>query len=386
MRILHVVHDFSGVTETFVRDQVSISSQISKTVLVISRVPYRKKSVTESVESFRFLFFFRFSFLIKILYRLGFWRQIGGVRSIQKAVQKLSPDVVHCHFGWSVPETVLALKKTRYTGRLVVSLHGTDVRRSHSWFRAYHAAFDFSECQFSVSVITPSHFLRYKAIRLMRIPSSLVHVLPNPVNEVFFSRRLPGDAAAKTSAASLKVLSVGRLIRCKGHDLVIEAIGELRDKGLPVQMTIIGSGDLRDELDRLVRMLGLDSQISFIGDIAHADIPAYYAANDVLVQASRIDTVKGQEESFGLAVAEAAVMGLPVVVSDVGGLPDTAQYASWGRVFKEDSVKELVGALLDVRLELVSPKTTAQSPRRIHELSSESFKTKLSEIYSLAND
>ena len=67
--------------------------------------------------------------------------------------------------------------------------------------------------------------------------------------------------------------------------------------------------------------MGLTDTVRFLGTVPHDEIPAILAEHDVYVQPSIVDRSTRQTESFGVAVLEAIAVGLPVVVSAVGGLP-----------------------------------------------------------------
>jgi glycosyltransferase involved in cell wall biosynthesis len=97
-------------------------------------------------------------------------------------------------------------------------------------------------------------------------------------------------------------LTVARLVRWKNVDLIIRALGALRDEN--AYFIVVGAGPERENLRQLAIECAVESRTRFVGQIAE---PAeYYAASDVFVLPSKI-------ESFGNVYAEAMLMGLPCI-------------------------------------------------------------------------
>jgi glycosyltransferase involved in cell wall biosynthesis len=130
----------------------------------------------------------------------------------------------------------------------------------------------------------------------------------------------PGvDAAALApgTAAGGELLCVAAVSPPKGHDVLLAALATVKD--LDWRCACVGSVD-RDPgfVDRLggqARAAGIDGRVCFTGPRTGQDLDLAYAAADVLVLATRAET-------YGMVVTEALARGLPVVASDVGGLPE----------------------------------------------------------------
>ncbi len=129
---------------------------------------------------------------------------------------------------------------------------------------------------------------------------------------------VPGADPAPLSAPSSdggRLLSVGAATRVKGADVLVEALGRLTHLGW--QATWVGSLEVEPEmatwLVRRAEDLGVDGRLTFVGARTGADLGAAYAAADLLVVPSRI-------ESYGLVLTEALARGVPVLASDVGGV------------------------------------------------------------------
>ncbi len=121
------------------------------------------------------------------------------------------------------------------------------------------------------------------------------------------------------------VLSVGTLIPTKGHDTLIRAIAELRERGVPARLEIAG-GEHRvapgylDELRRLVDELEVSELVDFLGWVS--DMPVAYARSRVVGLASRAAREGAPAEGAPLALLEAMARGRPVVAPDEAGIAE----------------------------------------------------------------
>ena len=112
------------------------------------------------------------------------------------------------------------------------------------------------------------------------------------------------------SDETIKLGMVARLEKHKDHETLIKSIVEMNKRGLKVNLSIIGDGSKRKELEKLTRDLGLESMINFLG--ARRDIPNLISQLDIFVFSAK------EDEGFGIALAEAMVAGIPILASNVG--------------------------------------------------------------------
>lgn len=119
-----------------------------------------------------------------------------------------------------------------------------------------------------------------------------------------------------TPVGALRVGFVGRLIRHKGVDVLVEAAAT--DHRLLVE--VFGAGEESGSLTALVDRLGLADRVTFHGHVEEVDIPGVYRRFDVLAVPSV--PLAGWIEQFGRVVVEAQAAGVPVVASASGALPD----------------------------------------------------------------
>lgn len=113
------------------------------------------------------------------------------------------------------------------------------------------------------------------------------------------------------ASEDILVLSVGELQKRKNHQAIIRAIARLNNPN--IKYAICGQGELEDYLKKLVSSLKLDNQVFFLG--YRQDIPEIMSACDIFAHPSI-------REGLGLASLEAMASGLPLVTSNVQGVPD----------------------------------------------------------------
>jgi colanic acid/amylovoran biosynthesis glycosyltransferase len=118
----------------------------------------------------------------------------------------------------------------------------------------------------------------------------------------------------------VRLISVSRLVPIKGIRFAIAAVARLRDHGFPAEYRIIGAGPMRVELEQQVGELGLRSQVSFLGEAdRNVVLREMLEAHALLLPSIEIE---GRAETQGLVLQEAQATGLPVIASNVGGIPE----------------------------------------------------------------
>jgi glycosyltransferase involved in cell wall biosynthesis len=99
-----------------------------------------------------------------------------------------------------------------------------------------------------------------------------------------------------------------------GIDTAIKAISLLKHKFPHIQLFIAGSGPLLDELTQLVTMLDLSQNVEFTGKLSPDEVAELYANVDIMLNPTTVDNMPN-------SVLEALAVGIPVVTTDVGGIP-----------------------------------------------------------------
>lgn len=138
--------------------------------------------------------------------------------------------------------------------------------------------------------------------------------------------------------APRRVLAVGRLSPEKAYDDLIRAIAELRRRGVEAELEIAGEGPEREALTRLVAELQLGDRVTFRGWLVPDEARRAMCEATVLAQTSHI-------EGLPTVVEEALALGIPVVGSRVGGIPELLDHGSCGSLVTPGDVPGIADAL-----------------------------------------
>ena len=132
---------------------------------------------------------------------------------------------------------------------------------------------------------------------------------------------------------------VGRLEPVKGVEVLISAAARLSS---PASIVIAGDGPEKGRLLRLAAARGVQGRVSFLGQVAYAEVPGLLKALDVLVLPS-VTLLPWHKEQFGRVLVEAMAAGVPVVGSSSGAIPEVIGDA--GLVAPEGDAAALAAAL-----------------------------------------
>jgi hypothetical protein len=134
----------------------------------------------------------------------------------------------------------------------------------------------------------------------------------------------------------------GRCVAGKGIDVAIDAVALLRDRGLHTTLTIVGDGPERSELQDRIDRHRLGDRVTITGWLPRRDAIELMRGAAVVLAPSQVT------ESFGAVAIEAAWCGRPVVVTDVGGLPEAAKFGRSGVIVPGGDMPALAGAIADL--------------------------------------
>jgi glycosyltransferase involved in cell wall biosynthesis len=142
-------------------------------------------------------------------------------------------------------------------------------------------------------------------------------------------------------AEGVKLLYVGGLVPVKGLDVLIKACALLVEQGIKFHLFLVGKGSEKQKLSDLVISLKLQAFITFVGEIPHPQVPAYFKSVDVFVLPSR-------NEGLGIVLLEAMAAKTAIVASKVGGIPDLVTDGKNGLLVSPENPHALAMALTAV--------------------------------------
>ncbi len=141
------------------------------------------------------------------------------------------------------------------------------------------------------------------------------------------------------SSGQLRILCVARLIALKNLPSLLVVANLLREAKLDFQITMVGDGPLRKDLEKRIRVMGLTHFVRILHPLPYSKMPDLYLRHDVFVLPSTIEVV-------GVAALEAMACGLPVIASDRGGLRDIVHNGVTGFVHHPDDAEGLAHSVL----------------------------------------
>ena len=230
------------------------------------------------------------------------------------------------------------LLKQLWPMRLVTTVHGwvEHTRRTPLYYRIDRFCLPRYE-----RIICVSDDL-YEASLAAGVPAENCVLLENGIDETEYIRRQP-VAAAKAAlglpAAGFVVGAVGRLSAEKGFDVLIRSIHALAARGLDVHLVIVGEGNERANLERLVRELHLGDRVRLAG--WQADVRGYFEAMDVFALSSL-------REGLPNVLLESMALEVPVVSTRVNGVPRLVQDGRNGFLVNAGDLDGLTDALAGV--------------------------------------
>ncbi len=136
-----------------------------------------------------------------------------------------------------------------------------------------------------------------------------------------------------------RLVCAGRLVSDKGFDIALAAMASLVKRFPTLQMTIVGDGPARVQLQQQAIDLGMAKAVTFVGWVDPGQIPTFMKSATIVIMPSR------WEEAFGLVALEAALMARPVVATRVGGLPEVVVDGETGLLVQKDDSGALAGAV-----------------------------------------
>ncbi len=323
-KILHWTRNFSSPSETFIYNLIYKLQEIDKYenyVFAHRRLLKKERKIknyigTPIIIRVIDLIIKKSLSLLKIACFISSFEELY----IKSIVFKRKYDLIHCHFGWAAYSYYKYVTEKRKNWPVLISMHGTDVMKNNNHENYEGVLKDLSHNYYSHFTV-PSQFLKNELIK-KGISENKITVLYNTINEeLFLSHRKQNSNDIKINKP-IKIINNSRLVAWKGHKYLIEGFSLFRKYYNNATLTIIGDGKLRQELEHLTKNLNIEDNVRFMGFQPYMNIPEILQQHDIYVQPSIHDKKTGQVESFGISVLEAITVGLPVIVTNTGGLPE----------------------------------------------------------------
>ena len=219
-------------------------------------------------------------------------------------------DIVHAHFG-NIASRFIDIKKFKSLSatKFFISFHGYDLSPDQISLNSLRYK---DLLMLSDGFIVNTEYLK-SILYQVKGDINRISVIPVGLNTKIF---VPDERAKIKNS----ILFCGRLIALKAPDLAIKIIEKVKKSIHDVQLSIIGEGPLEQEVKRLVSELNLDKNVRFYGACTQEEVKGHMNANMLFLLPGIEDPNTGRAETQGLVIQEAQAMGLPVLVSDAGGM------------------------------------------------------------------
>ena len=291
MNIVEVISDLGlGGAQTFC---VSLSKELAKNsnnhVTIISFQEYRISKFSDSNlgENLHY---------INLSKKSGF--SILFLHRLRETIKSLHPDIIHSHLNSVGYLCLLFFCKNIPIFQTIHSEAGKDINPIVSWLlkkRIHQKKWNITLVGIS-KTITSQAKVFYKTNKIITINNGIER---------------PGQRFFNSSSKIYDFVSCGRLVKSKGFDKVLIAFSMICRKS--EKLVIIGDGKEMGNLKLLSRKLGIEKQVIFTGLV---DNPSLYLSQ------SKVFVLPSEYEGNPITILEAMSMGLPVISSNVGGIPD----------------------------------------------------------------
>jgi glycosyltransferase involved in cell wall biosynthesis len=259
----------------------------------------------------------------------GKWKYPLSMLRARRLMKRLRPDIVHAHYATSAGLAALVCG----FHPSVVTVHGSDLTtsiKSGIWRAILRRIFRFADC---VNVVSDE---LGEMVLSLGISKDKIETFTLGIDTDLF--RFAGERKIENSRP-LRMICTRRLEPVFDHDTIIQALGILREKGIKFEMVFAGDGSLRDSLEGMVRELGLNDCVKFMGKVPNENLPVLLGRSDVYLSASLWD-------GTSLSLLEALATGLFPIVSDIKANSAWIKNGYNGFLHKLDDAEDLANYVL----------------------------------------
>lgn len=244
-------------------------------------------------------------------------------RKFSKALREFDPDIVHEHldacYSW-----VWCIMHNK---ALVATMHSDPFRRRS---RRVAAIIKFKSLQKNLKIIGCSKATMGLVKQCYKVKDEYIGYIYNPISVDDFIKSDKCDE-------NFEFVAMGRLVDVKNYPLMLNALKRVLSIHNNVHLAIAGTGPLDKSLKDLAVQLGIYDKVSFLGNIKN--VPELLRKSNALLLSS-------YSEACPMVVIEAMAAGLPVIATNVGGVPELV--TDNGIVVESDNVKAFSDAMLRI--------------------------------------
>jgi len=244
-----------------------------------------------------------------------------------------------------------------------------------AWVASRLSAIPFSFCGHAHDIYPPDGALEEKlrAASFIRVISAinrdyLSALAPDAAAKITVIRYgvplTPVPAPRRLPAPPYQLLSIGRMVPKKGFPMLLKACRELAAQWLDFHLTLAGDGPQSRELQGLVREYGLSGRVHFPGFVPHRRVPAFFHRADLFVLPCIVDPL-GDRDGIPNVILEALAHEVPVVATDVSGVPEAVHPGETGWLAPPEDPQALAQAITEALTHPGEARRRAQAGKRL---------------------
>jgi colanic acid/amylovoran biosynthesis glycosyltransferase len=277
--------------------------------------------------------------LLRTLDPFRFWHRAWTLEEFRRAAGVLPRVRYHVCYAAFGQDGLRALRLERsgaLAGPLAVAFRGADITK----FVAVRGSRVYNRLFQRAALLLPVCDAFARRLQALGAPPERVVVHRTGIDLARWRWRDRGGLPA----ASLRLVSVGRLVEKKGVGYVLEAVRRLRARGVAAEYEVVGDGPLRTALEAEARRLAIEDRVRFLGWQSQDQVAQALERANVLVAAS-VTAGNADEEGIPNVLKEAMAVGLPVVSTAHGGIPELVEHDATGLLVPERDPDTLAARL-----------------------------------------
>lgn len=364
MKIAYLVDEFPSVSQTFVMNQITGMIDRGNSVCIFAEGHLSADKIHSQYEKYRLLEKTYYNiipknkllrickalwYVVKYLPQnfsavsrsLNIFRYGGKAASLNLLflivpfIEKGPFDIIHCQFG-TLGLKGLYLKQTGVVKcKMITSIRGFDITMFlQKNPGAYDELFQIGDLFLPVCETFSLRLIKEGCDK----NKIVIHHSGIDCSRIQYKER------KRSENEPTKVVTVARLVEKKGVTFAIKAIASLIGLGINISYKVIGDGVLRGDLERLIKMLGVEAQIELLGWRTHEETLLLMQEAHVMIAPS-ITTSENDQEGIPNALKEAMASGMPVISTRHSGIPELVQDGISGFLVPERDIGSLADSL-----------------------------------------
>lgn len=266
----------------------------------------------------------------------GFAYFFSLLRVVKRFRSRFNPDVLLCF--WVYPDGFANVLLAKSLGiPIILGGRGCDVNNADE-YRSKKFMVSWA-LRNSDKVLAVSQAMK-KQMMCLGVPDGKIRVVPNGLDDRFIGAGVRHAAARDNHGGNgrKRILYCGRLSPEKGLEYLIEAAGILHERDASFELLLVGKGPQEIQIKNLIKGIGIGAKVTMIKEMPHSEIPGLMGSVDIFCLPSI-------REGWPNVLMEALACGVPVVATEVGGVPEILRSEDCGLMVPKQNPVRLADAL-----------------------------------------